>query len=94
MNRGLTLQEDRSAVNSETSVISSPLPTCKDAPIGEETGSQTHIHTLRAGARSLQHVSALKAVPGRKLPRSPYQGAGGRSGARCRTGFGWNRSRS
>ena len=46
MNGGLTLDEDCSAVNSETSVISSPLPACKDASVGKETGSQTHIHTL------------------------------------------------
>lgn len=46
MNGGLTLDEDCSAVNSETSVISSPLPACKDASVGKETGSQTHTHTL------------------------------------------------
>lgn len=103
--RGLIRWQHRSTVNSETSVTSCPLLARKDAPWGRTGCTHTYVYThtrararathgLRAAARSLRLVSVRRAVPGRRLQASPYQEAGGRSGARCRACFGWNRSRS
>lgn len=44
MNRGLTPYEDCSAVNSETSVTSSPLPACNDASVGKLVLEHTDTH--------------------------------------------------
>lgn len=83
-------RQHHSAVNAGTSTTGPRTPAKR--PSGEpDRGSPSRVppvpcHSRRPGRG---HASAS----GLAL-RRPYQGAGERSEARCRTGFGWNRSRS